>query len=115
MTGHQVETKSSGAACRSLGPRRGQCKTAVGIAGKPLQSVESKAVAVLNSRGGGRSHIAAAVLLGRPCAAGLDETVRARNVVKKLLPHRVRRVRAEYVRHRSGERNRTMQADVGLR
>ena len=70
--------------------------------------MQREAVAVGNGRGRRRSHIAAAVLLGCPRAAGFGQPVHAHHVVEKVLTHRLGRVRAQHISHGSGKGHRTL-------
>src|SRR5579871_6097354 len=63
---------------------------------------------------GGRADIAAAVLLGRPGGAGFGVPVHANYVMQETVADVGRGVRCKHVGYGAGERDGTIQADVGL-
>ena len=112
---HQIEAEP-GRAVRGAQRARGrQGEAAIDVADEPFQAVQPHAAAFDAGHGRGRADIAAAMVLGRPGAAGQRFAVAADELMQVLVAHRRRGVPVQHVGHGRGHGHRAMQGDVRLR
>jgi hypothetical protein len=77
--------------------------------------MQRESVTIAHGASCGRTHVAAAMLLGCPRAARLRLPIHANDVVQELPPNRIGSMRPKNVSDGTGQGDWTVQADVGLR